>query len=85
VDLKVITCGFLIKSPHSGGPGYSLLVMNVTGQREYSYKIPIFAQTLTGLYLGLPVDRQKKTRRPGGLAGCGVARIELEWSSVGDS
>ena len=54
MDLNVITCGYLHKkSPHGGGPGDLLLVVNVTGQREYSYKIPIFAQVVTVAGLGL--------------------------------
>ena len=44
VDLNVI------------GLGESLLVVKVAGQREYSYKIPIFAQVLVGLYVGSPYD-----------------------------
>ena len=26
-----------------------LIVVNITGKREYSYKVPIFAQTVRGL------------------------------------
>ena len=45
VHLNVITCGFLHKkSPRRGGQSELLLAVNVTGQCEYSYKVPIFAQ-----------------------------------------
>ena len=36
-----------------------LVIVNITGEREYSYKMPFFAQTVTGL----DVFRQKKTRQ----------------------
>jgi hypothetical protein len=60
-----------------------LVVVNITGEHEYSYKMPFFAQTFTGL----DVFRQKKTRQPGGLAGywmlcdriCDFRRVTAQW------
>jgi hypothetical protein len=48
-----------------------LVVVNIKGEREYSYKVPGFAHW-TG---------QKKTRRPGGLAG--VSKWRARDGSVG--
>ena len=46
--------------------------VNITGEREYSYKVPIFAQMLTGMGVGAPewwAKENQPTGWPGGLYG----------------
>ena len=52
-----------------------LVIVNITGEREYSYKVPFFAKTVTEL-----AKENPPTGWPGGLLD--IASANIGWSGM---